>query len=104
MTRDGPASHEPGDETMKTAKNAAKHAAAKHAIKTVRVGDEVTIGFADRYWANGLTGTVIDIIERTPGVPMLYGVRVYGDMVPNYACTIDCPPHAIVKLTAKAVA
>ncbi|MBU6223132.1 MAG: hypothetical protein KGR24_10360 [Planctomycetes bacterium] len=78
---------------MKT-KGMSREQVGRHNRRKLQVGDRVVINFAGRYWANGQTGEVVDILghERR-----LFGVRVASQDAPTGYCTIDCPASQIIK-------
>lgn len=78
---------------MKT-KTLSREQIGKYNKRSLKIGDRVTINFAGRYWANGLTGQVVDILgeERR-----LFGVRVSSADTRTGYVTIDCPATQIMK-------
>lgn len=76
---------------MKTM-NRKQNAAANN--RTIKVGDLAEINFAGGYWANGMTGKVVEILDAG----RLVAVRVSAaDCRCGYA-TIDCPPSQIKQI------
>lgn len=78
---------------MNAAKTMTREQIGRHNKRSLKVGDRVTINFAGRYWANGLTGTVVDIMTDR----RLFGVRVPSSDTRTGYVTIDCPATQIVK-------
>jgi hypothetical protein len=71
---------------MKTATLNRKQIAQQNR-RTLKIGSRVQINFSGTYWANGICGQVVEMLNEG----RLLAVRIADHTAPTGYTTIDCP-------------